>query len=134
MGVLAKVGIRGRAKWREAGLKSLCVSAGNGWSLGARGGARQAWLSRDVGEAWGVIAVTVLSKKIIISCFSSCMERRQRGAGDDGEKRERWAGCVYWRDGGALVQEEKGIGNGPGGGSAVKGNATFTMLRGGESL
>lgn len=32
-----------------------------------------------------------------------------------------------------LVQEEKGIRNGPGGGSAVKRNSTFTVLRGGES-
>lgn len=134
MGALAKVGIRGRAKWREAELKRLCVSAGNGWSLGARGGARQAWLSRDVAEAGGAIAVTVLSKKTMISCFSSCLERRQRGAGDDGEeKRGRGASHVCWRDGGALVQEEKGIRNGPGGGSSVKGNSTFTMLRGGES-
>ncbi|XP_040976023.1 uncharacterized protein LOC121232600 isoform X1 [Aquila chrysaetos chrysaetos] len=134
-GALAKVGIKGRAKWREAGLQRLCVSAGNGWSLGARGGARQAWLSRDVGEAWGGIAVAVLSKKIIIGCFSSCLERWQRGAGDSGEeKRGRWASCVCWRDGGALlVKEEKGIRNEPGGGSAAKGNSTFTMLRGGES-
>lgn len=81
MGAVAKVGIRGRAKWREGGLRRLCVSAGNGWSLGARGGARQAWLSRDASGAWGVIAVTVLSEKIIIiSCFSSCPERWQQGA------------------------------------------------------
>lgn len=74
--MLAEVGIRGRAKWREAGLKRLCVSAGNGWSLGARGGARQTWLSRHLDEAWGVIAVAILSSKII-SCFSSCAGRQQ---------------------------------------------------------
>lgn len=87
------------------------------------------------GEAWGGIAVTVLSKKIIIGCFSSCLERWQRGAGDSGEeKRGRWASCVCWRDGGALLgKEEKGIRNEPGGGSAARGNSTFTMLRGGES-
>lgn len=89
MGALAKVGIRGRVLCGqiEAGLKRLCVSAGNGWSLGARGGAGQAWLSRDAGEAWGVIAV-VLSKKITIICFSSCLGRWQRGAGADAEERE----------------------------------------------
>lgn len=89
--MLAEVGIRGRAKWREAGLERLCVSAGNAWSLGARGGARQAWLSRDLGEAWGMITVAILSNKII-SCFSSCVGRQQRGAGDDGEGDgpERW--------------------------------------------
>lgn len=88
----------------------LCVSAGNGWSLGARGGARQAWLSRNMSEAWGVIAVAVLSKKVIFSCFSSCLERWQRGAGDDGgENRGRWASCVYQRDG---VRRERAPGVG----------------------
>lgn len=98
-GALAEVGIRGRAKWREAGLKRLCVSAGNGWSLGARGGARQPWLSWDVSEAWGGIAVTVLSKKII-GCFSSCLERWQRGAGDwRGKEKEMGQLCLLegWR-------------------------------------
>lgn len=68
---MSGVRIRGRAKWREAELERLCVSAGNGWSLGARGGAEQAWLSRSAGDAWGAVAVTVLGKKII----SCCLER-----------------------------------------------------------
>lgn len=108
------------------------MSAGNGWSLGARGGAGQAWLSRDTGEAWGTIAVAMLSRKISIVCFSFCLERQQQGDSDSvGERRGRQASCVSLRDGEALVQEEKGIRNGPG--RAVKGNSTFTMLRGGGS-
>lgn len=38
-----------------------------------------------MGEAWGAIAVAVLSKKITVLCFSSCLGRWQRGAGDDRE-------------------------------------------------
>lgn len=44
------------------------------------------------------------------------------------ERTGRWASCDCWRDGGALIQEEKGIRNGPGGGSAVKGNNLHQAL------
>lgn len=50
MGVLAKAGIKRQGKVERSRAERLCVSAGNGWSLGR---ARQAWLSRHVGEAWG---------------------------------------------------------------------------------
>lgn len=44
----------------------------------------------------------------------------------------RCTSCDSWRDGGGLVQEEKGIRNEPSEGSEVKRNSMFAMHRGGS--
>lgn len=56
-----------------------------------------------------------------------------RGCDEELVATGRREGGGQWDGGVILVQEEKSIGNGPCGGSAVKGNSTCTMRRGGES-